>query len=150
MSGTQHAKGYARDGRVRLLRVQFDDVAICKRMVLPDLLSVEARWAPYPSKLKRPRQILVHESCDVADRLATAQREGPLLIHGPPRGVGIDAHDAEIAEEPRPDLTQTLPSDCGNREDGVTQSRQFAKRLEFRLNVGDAVGLVRKNQRRKP
>src|SRR6266516_3351807 len=101
MSGTQHAKakGYVRDGRARLLRVQFDDVAICKRMVLPDLLSFEARVAPYASKLQRARQILVHESCDVADRLATAQCGGPLLVHRPPRGLGIDAHDAEIAEK---------------------------------------------------
>ena len=130
--------------------MQFDDVAIRKWMVLPDLLSVEARLAPYPSKLQRARQVLVYESCDVADRLATAQCEGPLLVYRPSRGFGIDAHDAETAEKPGPDLTQTPTSGCGNREDGVTQSRQFAKRLEFRFNVGDAVGLVRKNQRRKP
>src|SRR5216684_908131 len=97
MSGTQHAKGYARDGRMRRLRVQFDDVAIRKRMVLPDLLSVEARLAPYASKLQRTRQVVVHESRDVADRLPTAQREGPLLVHRPPRVLGIDAHDTEIA-----------------------------------------------------
>jgi hypothetical protein len=77
VSATQHAKRYARDGRVRHLRVQFDDVAICKRMVLPDLLSVEARWAPYPSKLKRTRQVVVHEARDLADCLVTAQREVP-------------------------------------------------------------------------
>jgi hypothetical protein len=66
-------------------------------MVLPDLLSFEARWAPYPSKLKRTRQVVVHQSRDLADRLVAAQREGPLVVHRPPWAFGIDAHDAEIA-----------------------------------------------------
>jgi hypothetical protein len=43
-----------------------------------------------------------------------------------------------------------VSSGCRNREHGITQSRQFAKHLEFRFNVGDTVGLVRKDQRRKP
>ena len=92
----------------------------------------------------------MHESCDVADRLATAQCEGPLLIHRPPRGLGIDAHDAEMAEKPRPDLTQTVPGDCGNREHRIPQSHQFAKDFEFRVKVGDAVGLGRQHQGGKP
>ena len=54
------------------LSVQFDDVAIGKRMVLPDLLSFEARLAPYASKLQRARQVVVHESRDIGDRLAAA------------------------------------------------------------------------------
>ena len=76
-------------GRVRRLRVQFDDVAIGKRMVLPDLLSFEAGVAPYASKLQRPRQVVVHESRDIGDRLAAAQREGPLLVYRPPGRLGV-------------------------------------------------------------
>jgi hypothetical protein len=88
MSGTQHAKGYARDGRVRLLRVQFD------------VLSFEAGLPPYPSKLERLRQVVVHEPRNISHRLTAAQREGSLLVYRPARGLGIDPHDAEIAEKP--------------------------------------------------
>ena len=54
------------------LSVQFDDVAIGKRMVLPDVLSFEAGLAPYAGKLQRARQVVVDESRDIGDRLAAA------------------------------------------------------------------------------
>ena len=85
---------------MRRLRVQFDDVAIRKWMVLPDLLSFEARLAPYASKLQRPRQVMVHESRDIGDRLAAAQREGPLLVYRPPGRLGVDTHDAASSPSP--------------------------------------------------
>ena len=44
------------------------------------LLSFEARLAPDASKLQRAHRGLLHESRDIADRLAAAQREGPLLV----------------------------------------------------------------------
>ena len=54
----------------------------------------------------------MHEPRDVLYRLSAAQRERPILIGGLAGGLGIDAHDAEMPEEPRADFRKPLP---GNR-----------------------------------
>src|SRR6266550_1253382 len=125
--------------------MQFYDVAISHQMIGSNLLTVEFCMTPNTRESHRLLQVLVHQSCEVAHRLAAVQRERRTTIGRPVRRFRVDAHDAELAEEPWAELTEPVPGGGRDRHRWVAKLRELAQRSELRLGIGDTVRLVRKH-----
>jgi hypothetical protein len=89
--------------------VQLDHVTIFHRMLTPHLLSVESGCTPYPRVPERAREIFVHEPREVLHRLTAMEDERPAPVWRAAWGLGVDAGDAKMAEQPGTDCAEALP-----------------------------------------
>ncbi len=64
---------------------------------------------------------------DVADRGALPQRERALVIRRLARQLRVDAHDAEVAEQPRPDLVEPVAAQRRNRRHRPVDAGELAR-----------------------
>ena len=112
--------------RCGLSGVQFHDVAVGHLVLVPDLLAIETRRAPQSRIAQQPSQIAVHEPRHVADRLAAAHRERPLLVGRMSGHLGVHAHDAEAAEQSWRDPAEVESGRGRDRERGEGRIRQVA------------------------
>lgn len=138
-------------GRPALVsRVELDHVAVPQPVVPSDVLSIESGAAPDAGVLERAREILVHEPGNVFHRLAAAQDERAAPLGRAPRRLGVDARDAQMAEQPGADLPEPEPCLCRDGEGWIAKPRDVQERPQLGLRIGDAVRLVGEEQRGKP
>src|SRR6266851_747001 len=88
--------------------MELDHVAVGDRMVPADMLSIESALAPHARVLDRPREVLVHELRDVFHRLTPAHGERPAEVRRTTRHLRVHAGEAEMVEEPGPDVAEAL------------------------------------------
>ena len=105
--------------------MQLDDVPVGNDVPGPDLLTLEPGRSPHARVLERPCEILMDQACNIRHRLSTTQRVRSGAICRLAGCLGIDAHDAEVIEEPRADFTKPLPADCGDGERRIVQAHEL-------------------------
>src|SRR5438132_4347427 len=88
------------------LRMELHDIAIRESVLGSHLLPGEFRSSPDARIAQRLLQVLVDQPRDIANGLAAAQRERPALVGSMSGRLGVHAHDAEMAEEPRAELAE--------------------------------------------
>ena len=89
--------------------MELDHVAVGHGMLAPDVLSVEARFAPDPRVLERLHEVLVHEARDILDGLAPVHDERTVPVGRTTRRLRVDARDVEMPEQPSTDLSEAVP-----------------------------------------
>src|SRR5262249_29232559 len=97
----------------------------------------------------RPREILVDERRDVLDRLPPAHGERPANVRRPTRHLRVHASDAEMVEEPGPDVAEALSGGRRYRKRGIAQSENLEKRHQLRVGIGETARLVGEKKGRK-
>src|SRR5262245_26892112 len=97
-------------------------------MLATHVLALESRGSPHPRMAERPREILVDEPRHVLDRLPPPQSERVAPVGRTAGCLRVDPHDAEVAEEPRPDLTESRAADGGRGQGGKANRAQLQER----------------------
>jgi ABC transporter len=130
--------------------VELDHVAVGNGMLAPDVLSVQARFAPDTRVLERVHEVLVHEARDIFDGLAPVQDERTVPVGRTTRRLRVDARDVEMPEQPSTDLSEAEPRRGRDGERGIAEPGHLQERPQLALGVGEAVRFVRQEQRGKP
>ena len=102
--------------------MQLDDIPVGNDVAGSDLLALESGRSPHARVLERSGEILVDQACNIRHRLSTTQRVRSGAICSFPGRLGIDAHDAQVIEEPRAQFTQPPPADCGDSERRIVKA----------------------------
>ncbi len=92
--------------------MQFDNVAIGDDVAGSYLLTLEAGRSPHACVFEGPCEILVDQACNIRHCSAATQRVRSGTICSFPGRLGIDAHDAQMVEEPRAYFTKPLTAGC--------------------------------------
>src|SRR5262245_34052458 len=106
-------------------------------MLPTDLLSIEAGRAPYARVSERTREILMHEPRDVLHGLAPVDDERPAAVGRTARGLGVDAGDTEMTEEPGTDLVETLAGGRRHRQGGIAKPGHIQEGAQLGVRLGE-------------
>ena len=85
----------------------------------------------------------MHERGDVVNRCPVSNRVRTVPVRVLPRNLGVHPNDAEVAEEPWPDLVEAFTRGCRDRDGGEVEVAELAAHSEVTFDVGDSVSLGR-------
>src|SRR6266545_4254002 len=122
--------------------MELDHVAIGHRVLASHVLAVEPGRSPYARVLEGAGEVLVDEARDVLHGLTAPEREGPVPVGRAARRLGVDAHEAEVPEEARTDLPETLPAARRHGESRIGEPGEVQEGPQLGLRIAEAVDLV--------
>jgi hypothetical protein len=92
---------------------------------------------------------LVNELGDVVHRLCSPDGERSGQVGWAPGHLGVDPNHAEVLEQERPDLVETMPGDDRDHDGRVLETGQLPEGGELLVHAADLVGLSGHRQRRQ-
>ena len=88
--------------------MQLHHITVLNDVLRAHVLPVESRVTPHARVAQRARDITMNMPGHIAYGLAVAQRERAMSVGCMPRHLRVDPYDAQVPEQPRPDLAQAM------------------------------------------